>query len=182
MTVLDRPISEAVALRELTEAQVGELAERLGGQPVPGLRWTEKQFVEWSFGRFDAEWVNGEVILMAPVSNEHDDLDTWLISVLRQFVEAHELGVIRHNMFVRLPRRRRRRVPDLMFIAEGTRKRIRPTVIEGPPDLIMEIVSPDSQNRDRRDKYLEYEVAGVREYWLIDPLSRTLDVYALRSG
>src|SRR5689334_11489142 len=65
-----------------------------------------------------------------------------------------------------------------MFISETNRGRIRRTVVEGAPDLIVEIVSPDSQNRDRRDKYLEYGDAGVREYWLIDPLSQTLDAYA----
>jgi len=80
-------------------------------------------------------------------------------------------------MFVRLPRRRRRRVPDLFFISKVNLARIRPTFINGPPDLTIEIVSPDSQNRDRREKYLEYEASGVREYWIIDPLSKTLDVY-----
>jgi Uma2 family endonuclease len=164
----------------MREDELADLAERLAGRPVPGVRWTERQFAEWSYGRLDAEWADGEVILMAPVSDAHDDLDTWLITLLRTFVEARRLGVIRHNMFVRFPGQRRRRVPDLMFISEANRGRIRRTVVEGAPDLIVEIVSPDSQNRDRRDKYLEYADAGVREYWLIDPLSQTLDAYALR--
>jgi len=95
-------------------------------------------------------------------------------------VERRELGVIRRNMFVRLPKRPRRRVPDILFISKENLARIRPTVVNGPPDLAIEIVSPDSQNRDRREKFLEYESSGVREYWIIDPLSRTLDIFCLR--
>ena len=50
---------------------------------------------------------------------------------------------------------------------------------EGPPDLIIEVVSPESQSRDRREKFLEYQSAGVPEYWIIDPDSRTCEAYAL---
>jgi Uma2 family endonuclease len=46
----------------------------------------------------------------------------------------------------------------------------------------MEIVSPDSESRDWRDKYIEYERAGVREYWIIDPMSKNVEVYVLRRG
>ena len=67
-----------------------------------------------------------------------------------------------------------------MFISNTRRHRIRPTYIDGAPDLIVEIVSADSRNRDRRDKYFAYEAGRVREYWIIDPLLETLDVYALR--
>ena len=180
MTLLDRRAPPTIDLQNLTEEEVADLAERLAGRTVPGVRWTERQFVDWAFGRFDAEWADGEVILMPPVSDEHDSLDEWLGRLVGEFVERRRLGVIRRNMFVRLPRQRRRRVPDLMFVAGENRARIRPTVINGPPDLMVEIVSPDSQNRDRREKYLEYEAASVREYWIIDPLSRTLDVCTLR--
>jgi Uma2 family endonuclease len=163
----------------MSEVQLAELAERLGGSPVPGVHMAEQEFVEWTLNRVAAEWVDGEVVLMPPVSDVHDDLDTWLIAVLRHFVESRRLGVIRHNMFVRFARRRRRRVPDVIFIAEAHRRRIRDTFIDGAPDLIIEVVSPDSQNRDRREKYFDYEAAGVREYWIVDPLSRTLNAYAL---
>jgi Uma2 family endonuclease len=43
----------------------------------------------------------------------------------------------------------------------------------------MEIISYDSQERDRQEKYQEYQAAGVREYWLIAPLTQRIDVYCL---
>lgn len=54
--------------------------------------------------------------------------------------------------------------------------------IEGAPDLIVEIVSPDSESRDWRDNCLDYQAAGVREYWVIDPMSQHAEVYALPVG
>jgi Uma2 family endonuclease len=160
--------------------QLAYMALQLDGNPVPGVRMTERQFVEWAFERVDAEWVNGEVILMAPASDAHSDLDVWVGSLIHQFNEARQLGVVRRDMFIRFARRKQRRVPDVMFISNARRQRIRSTYIDGAPDLIVEIVSPDSRNRDRRDKYFAYEAGGVREYWIIDPLLETLDVYALR--
>ena len=50
------------------------------------------------------------------------------------------------------------------------------------PDLVIEIVSPDSESRDWREKYEEYERAGVREYWIIDPMSQYIEVYVLIRG
>ena len=50
---------------------------------------------------------------------------------------------------------------------------------EGGPDLIIEIISPDSQSRDRREKFLEYQKTGVREYWIVDPLSELVEAYSL---
>jgi Uma2 family endonuclease len=164
----------------MNDEQLAELAERLGGRPVPGVHMSEREFVEWSLYRHRAEWIDGGVILMAPANDEHDDLDLWLTALVRLFLEARPVGVIRRDMFIRLPRRRRRRVPDLMYLSNANRGRIRETFIDGPPDLVFEIVSSDSQDRDRREKFQDYQAAGVREYWIIDPLSRRLDAYALQ--
>ena len=170
----------AVVLRSMDEEKLARLAEQLDGLPVPGVRMNEDDFVKWAFEHVNAEWVNGEVTLMAPVSDAHDDLEKWLSALLYQFVESKGLGVVKGDMFVRLARRRTRRVPDLMYVSNARRHRIRPTYVDGAPDFVVEIVSIDSRNRDRRDKYLDYEAGGVREYWIVDPLSQTFDAYALR--
>jgi Uma2 family endonuclease len=70
-------------------------------------------------------------------------------------------------------------VPDLFFVASDRQHLMRPTFFDGAPDTVVEFVSPDSQSRDRREKYEEYEKAGVREYWIIDPLSKTVELYRL---
>jgi Uma2 family endonuclease len=160
--------------------QLAKLGERLRGSPVPGVRMGEREFVDWVFDHVDAEWVEGEVILMAPANRDHETLDEWLGRLLGEYVERTDAGILIRNMLLRFPRRRRLRVPDQMFVSKARAQRVRPTFVAGPPDLIVEFVSPDSRNRDRRDKYLEYEAGGVREYWIIDPMAQTLDAYTLK--
>ena len=165
--------------RHLTLDQIYDLAEALHGRAVPGITMTEAEFAAWCDKDVRAEWVDGRIFLMAPANLEHDDLHTWLTTLVRSFVEEHDAGQVFHDVFVRLTGQHRRRVPDLLFVAADRAHIQKPTFLDGAPDLLIEIVSPDSQSRDRRDKYLEYEKAGVREYWIIDPLSKTAEVYEL---
>jgi Uma2 family endonuclease len=160
-----------------------ELARQLDGRPVPGVRMTEQQFEDWCDEDVKAEWVDGEVVLMTPENLESADLGGWLNAIMREVVESFDLGrVIGREFQVRLPSQRRRRVPDLQFIAKAREAIVRQTFVDGAPDLIVEIVSPGSVSRDWRDKFYEYERAGVREYWIFDPASQHVEAYALGKG
>jgi Uma2 family endonuclease len=157
-----------------------ELAVELDGRPIPRVRMTEKEFVAWCPQDVRAEWVNGEVIMMSPANTEHVDLNGWLAAILRVYVEHDDLGkILAVEAQVRLAKTRSRRNPDIMFIARSRLSILKETYIDGPPDLAMEIVSPDSENRDRRDKFLEFEKAGVREYWIVDPVVKTVEAFHL---
>jgi Uma2 family endonuclease len=169
----------AADIRRMSLDALIDLADRLEGVPVPGVTMTEAEFVDWCPETLRAEWVNGSVILMSPSNVEHDDLSTWFTTLLRTFVEDRNAGRVFHDVFVRFAGQRRRRVPDLMLVSNERLNLLEPTFLDGPPDLLIEIVSPDSQSRDRREKYLEYEKAGVREYWIVDPLSKTVEVSRL---
>ena len=156
------------------EAVVVEAAEMTSVGPM-----TEEEFVAWCDEDIKAEYVDGEVIVYTPVSRRHDEL-TWLLgTLLKLFVEKNELGSIHGpGLQVRL-RAGLRRVPDLVFISRETRDILQDAHVEGAPDLIVEIVSPDSEERDWREKYWDYERAGVKEYWVIDPYSETMAMYRL---
>ena len=64
------------------------------------------------------------------------------------------------------------REPDILYVSREQLGRLTDKRFEGAPDLVVEVVSPGSVTIDRVDKYLEYERAGVREYWIIDPRPR----------
>jgi len=172
-----------MTLREMiNHAASDERAEESNGRMTTKLRMSEKEFVEWCGTEegVRAEWVDGEVIVMAPANWEHVDQNGWLCAVFRLFVESRDVGIVLGPDFTaRFASRRSRRVPDLMFVSNARAKLIKQNHIEGAPDLIVEIVSPDSESRDRREKYFDYESAGVREYWIVDPLSKTVELYSL---
>ena len=69
--------------------------------------------------------------------------------------------------------------PDLIFVANQHFDRVKNTYFDGPTDLVIEITSPESLARDRGDKFVEYEAAGIPEYWLIDPDRNGPEFYQL---
>ncbi|MEM9554512.1 MAG: Uma2 family endonuclease [Acidobacteriota bacterium] len=125
-----------------------------------------------------AEWVAGEIIEMSPASRLHQDLARFLTNILSAFVEHHALGVLLPAPF-QMKLEASGREPDVLFVATRNRERLRSTYLDGPADLAIEIVSPESRGRDRGDKFYEYEQAGVREYWLIDPERERAEFYRL---
>jgi Uma2 family endonuclease len=152
-----------------------------GRRKPPKRKLTEEEFVRWCDDKTWAEWVDGEVILMNAVALDHADVVAFLIHLVRAYVEDHELGKVLTEPFqVRFEKLRRRRAPDLIFIANNQFGLFQKTAFNGAPDLIIEVVSPDSQSRDRREKFLEYQAVGVREYWIIDMPSRSVEAYAMQ--
>ena len=144
---------------------------------VAAPRMSEDEFVAWALAREDnAEWVDGEVIPMSPAAVRHVEIVLWLGHLLDLYVLANGLGkVFGSELMVRLQHARvSRRVPDLMFVSTANLGRLQTNHLEGPPDLAIEVVSPESRNRDWGDKFAEYEAAGVLEYWIIDPKTETL--------
>lgn len=143
-------------------------------------RMTYLEFLQHDWGERHVEWVDGEVSMMAPISDEHDDVAGLLYSVLRVYVEAHRIGVVKHEPFQMktgpgLPGR----APDVLFLAKRSLSRKKKTHIEGPADLAVEVISAGSRGIDRGDKYYEYEQGGVKEYWLIDPARKVAEFNAL---
>jgi len=70
--------------------------------------------------------------------------------------------------------------PDVLFIANERLDTVKEEFIEGPPDLVIEVLSPSNWLDDRRIKFHLYARAGVREYWIVDLERRMIEVFALR--
>ncbi|MCB9126393.1 MAG: Uma2 family endonuclease [Ardenticatenales bacterium] len=139
-----------------------------------------EQFLAWADEDLRPEWVDGEIITMSPASNRHQDLARFLTALLSVFVETRSTGVIRPAPFqMRLEQGRE---PDLLFVATPHLDRLKAAYLDGPADLVIEIITPERASRDRGDKFYEYEAGGVNEYWLIDPLRERVEFYQLNDG
>lgn len=148
----------------------------------PSTTMTEEEFVAWCDEDTRAEWVDGEVIIMSPVSTDHGRLTWFILSLLNLYAQERDLGeALGPEVTVRI-NSKRRRLPDVFFVAKERSHLLLKNHFEGAPSLIVEVVSEDSVDRDWRVKYLEYERAGVDEYWVIDPLYQRMEAYALEAG
>jgi Uma2 family endonuclease len=72
--------------------------------------------------------------------------------------------------------------PDVVFISSSRSAIIGEKKIEGAPDIVMEILSPSTAYYDLRHKKQVYGETGVLEYWIVDPMERTVEVYTNRDG
>lgn len=127
-----------------------------------------------------AEWIEGKVITFMSASDLHQDLIAFLISILRFFTEANDLGIVRPAPFaMKINKETRGREPDILFLAKENLDRLKPTFLDGAADLVIEIISPESRERDKEEKFYEYEQAGVKEYWMLDPVLKQAEFYTL---
>lgn len=119
-----------------------------------------------------ADLIDGVIYLASPESTEDNDLVGWLYALMRDFVDELDLG----KMYVSRVAFRLGSLhgpePDLAFVAKRNLHRVHRGFVQGPPDIAVEIVSPESVDRDYVRKRALFERAGVREYWIIDPDER----------
>jgi Uma2 family endonuclease len=141
---------------------------------------TFEEFLAWCDEDTHAEWVDGTIIMLSPGSDQHQNLIEFLITILRLFNESQQAGWLRVAPFLmRTHVKPSGREPDILFVTNERMHLVQPTFLDGPADLIVEIISPESIGRDRGEKFVEYEAAGIHEYWLIDPLRQQAEFYQL---
>jgi Uma2 family endonuclease len=148
--------------------------------PSPPMRMTYEEFLAWADEDANAEWVDGEVVWMSPISGEHQRMGRFLLRLFSEFLEERDLGELRYERFQMktgpdLPGRE----PDILFVANAHLSRLKETCLEGPADLVVEIVSPESRERDTEEKFREYQQGGVPEYWILDLELKQAEFYQL---
>jgi Uma2 family endonuclease len=157
-------------------------AQSLTPQPT-GLRMSYDEFLELGDEFRHAEWVNGEIIMMAAVTDLHALLVMFLGTLLKNYCDVKQLGEVLAEPFQmktgpNLPGRS----PDLFYIRKTNLSRLKGKNLDGPADLVIEVISPGTRRVDRVDKFQEYESGGVLEYWLIDPHRKNAEFYELVNG
>lgn len=126
------------------------------------------------------EWVEGKLIKMPSVSLHHDDLTAYLDDLLSTYFHYRPIGRTVSAPFVMtLENTQSRREPDLQVILNTNPGQLTDTQMIGPADICIEVVSPESDQRDHGEKFVEYEQGGVGEYWIVDQLRDECRFYRL---
>jgi Uma2 family endonuclease len=147
-----------------------------------GTKSTFAEYAEMEESNQIIELIDGDIRMAPPPSDSHQETSGDTYFTLRSLVKT---GTFRYaptgvhlddeNIFE----------PDIFWVSPNNTK----CALEpgrrywlGAPDLIVEILSPSTSYHDRRQKYVAYELHGVREYWLMDTDAQTVEVYILMDG
>ena len=125
-----------------------------------------------------AELIDGQMFMMAPPTRKHQEIIGELFAVIREYILRHK-GACRVYI-----------APFAVFLNENDRNYVEPDIsvicdpdklndkgCTGAPDWILEVVSPGSRKMDYNQKLFKYRIAGVREYWIVDPDKNRITVY-----
>lgn len=123
------------------------------------------------------ELVEGDLFVTAAPFVRHQSDSGNLYLLLAPFVRKHRLGQVLYAPTDVKFSATTVVQPDLFFVAAEHRSRILDAYVEGPPDLVVEILSEKSRRYDERTKKQLYEKFGVREYWILDSDLEKVKVY-----
>jgi Uma2 family endonuclease len=128
------------------------------------------------------EILDGEHYVTASPFFQHQLVSSRLHSRVGPWVEARKLGVLLAAPMDVLLSPHDVAQPDLLFISNERAGIIKRANVQGAPDLVVEILSKSTRNRDERLKLERYERFGVREYWLLDPDRKAAWIYRREGG
>lgn len=125
------------------------------------------------------ELIDGKIVMMTPRPNiNHYQISSNIEKIFsnhlknklcRAFADGVDLYLSENDRFI----------PDGMVVCD--RSKIKRRGIYGAPDLVVEVLSPSTARYDRGKKKDAYERAGVREYWIVNPEERSVEVYLLKN-
>lgn len=129
-----------------------------------------------------AELIDGEMYMMAPPKTIHQRISGALYAAIYQHIKSQkgECEVFSAPFAVFLNKDNKNYVePDISVICD--KNKIDDRGCNGAPDWVIEITSPSDPHRDYGIKLFKYRTAGVREYWIVNPLTRIVTVYDLEN-
>jgi Uma2 family endonuclease len=131
------------------------------------------------------ELLDGDILMVPVPTTVHQRIARNLEYLLIGICRRHDLGVIFHSpVDVVFGQGKDREIvePDIVFISKARMEMIELKEIRGDPDLVVEILSAGTEDRDRGYKRVLYGRYGVREYWVIDPEETRVEVYRHHEG
>lgn len=147
----------------------------------PQGQWTYEDYKRLPDDGWRYEVIEGELHMAPALRPRHQEATINLATAMSQFARSKKLGkVYTAPIDVLLSGLASPVQPDILFIAGDRLDIVKEEFIEGPPDLIIEVLSPSNWLDDRRTKFRLYARAGVREYWIVDLEQRTIEVFARR--
>lgn len=156
---------------------VSELTQLLADEAV-----ARQKFRDWVTPGMKAEFINGEVIVHSPAKFQHNNVRSLIERLLSLHVDARNLGKVQsEKAMVELTRNDYE--PDVCFWGNKKSFAFEPDqMLFPPPDLVVEVLSPSTQDVDRGAKFDDYASNDIQEYWIVSPIEREVEQFLLHNG
>ena len=154
--------------------------------PAKQDRFTFSEVLTWDENE-RIEIIHGEAFMMAPPSRIHQEISGEIFRQLANYLEGKRCKVYSAPFGVRLFERDGDSPEDVDTVVEPDisvvcdRSKLDDHGCKGAPDMLIEILSPSTLRHDQLVKLNLYQQAGVREYWIVDPMSKSVQVFLLDS-
>jgi Uma2 family endonuclease len=176
-------MATAIILQRHTEEPPFQALQEwpLKGNWPPQGKWTYEDYRRLPDDGWRYEILEGELYMSPAPEPIHQECGGEMFAALRDYGKKHKAGkayispidVILSGLATPVQ-------PDVLFIGKERLHIVKKGRIEGALDIIVEVLSPSNWLIDRREKFEIYAKAGVREYWIVDPMSRTIELFVLR--
>lgn len=154
-------------------------------EPDPSLSYTYADYLKWNFEE-RLELIKGRIFKMSPAPAPiHQEVTSNIIALLHGLLKKKNCKVYPAPFDVRLPVKNKKKdneittvvQPDISVICDESKIDGRGCC--GAPDLVIEILSPGNSHKEVKLKFELYEEAGVKEYWIVNPVEANLVVFVL---
>ncbi|OHE61028.1 MAG: restriction endonuclease [Thermodesulfovibrio sp. RBG_19FT_COMBO_42_12] len=125
--------------------------------------------------------IEGELIMTPAPSPYHQIISANLFKAISKIVDEKEIGLVIYSPIDVYLGEKNAFQPDIVFIKKERFEILKEDGIYGAPDLIIEILSPTTAYYDIKKKFKVYERHGVKEYWIVDPDMRCIEVFLLNN-
>ena len=136
----------------------------------------------YNLNEFKEEIIDGKVYYMSPsASPRHGRIIGNIYFIFKSYLKGKTCEVFTDTIDVFLNEEGTDKViPDVSILCDP--ERFTDKGYNGVPSLIVEVISPTSIKRDRETKFYKYEAYGVKEYWIVDPLNKSIEQFVLQDG
>ena len=123
--------------------------------------------------------IEGELVMTPSPTIFHQIISANLFKAIVKFMDEKKTGIVLYSPIDVYLGDENALQPDIVFISKQRRDLIKDDGIHGAPDMVIEILSPSTAYYDIKKKYKIYEKFGVKEYWIVDPEMKSVELFTL---
>ena len=153
-------------------------------EPDASYEYSYADYLQWKFEE-RVELIRGRIMKMTAPNRKHQDISRDISLKLGFFLKNKKCKMYAAPFDVRLPRKNNLKDEDIITVVQPDlcvicdERKLDDKGCIGAPDLVIEILSPGNSKREVRLKYELYEEAGVKEYWIINPVEENIAVFTI---